>query len=130
MSNKKQQEPCVGIFWFFQRMLILDATPVSKAEPYGDHVGHSASHIDYWAELQRKRLVPQHVDYEESPRGRVGYNKREERYWLRADRCILKSKALVGRIMKAMNLPPDTKIETDPHYCCAECLRRIAERQE
>ena len=129
-NNDIGSEPSVGIFWFFQRMLIIDTTPVSKAEPFGDHLGHSISHIDYWAELQRKRVVPPEVEYEEFPRGRVGYDKREERYWLRADRCILKKKALVSRIMKVMNLPADTKIETDPHYCCSVCLRRIAERQE
>jgi hypothetical protein len=40
MSNKEQQEPHVGIFWLVKGKLIIDATPVSKAEPYGDHVGH------------------------------------------------------------------------------------------
>ncbi len=59
MSNKEQQEPRVGIFWFFQRMLILDTTPLSKAEAYGRPTsGHATSHVDYWAGLQRKRLVP------------------------------------------------------------------------
>ncbi len=125
MSNKEQQEPRVGIFWFFQRMLILDTTPLSKAEAYGDHLGHAASHVDYWAELQRKRLVPSEVEYEEPPRGRVGYDKREERFWLRADRCILKKKALVSRVMKAMNLPSsNTQTEKDDHYQCEVCLRR------
>jgi len=60
----------------------------------------------------------------------MGYDKREERFWLHADRCILKKKALLNRIMKVMRLPPETKTETDPHYCCSVCLRRIAERQE
>jgi hypothetical protein len=129
-DDSVEKEPKVGIFWFFNRMLILDATPVSQGEAYGDHVGHAASHIDYWAELQRKRLLPPEVEYEEHPRGRIGYDKREERFWLRADRCILKKKTVLHRIMKAMNLPSDTKIETDPHYCCSVCLCRIAEKQE
>jgi hypothetical protein len=38
-------------------------------------------------------VVPPEVEYEEPPRGRVGYDKREERYWLRADRCILKEES-------------------------------------
>ena len=69
-------------------------------------------------------MVPPEVEYEETPRGRAGYNKREERYWLRADRCILKKKGFVSKIMKAMHLPPDTTTETDPHYRCARCLSR------
>jgi hypothetical protein len=130
MSDPKRCEPLVGIFWLFNGKLIIDSTSVSQGETYGDHVGHAASHIDYWAELQRNRLVPPEVEYEENPRGRVGYDKREERFWLRADSCILKKKALLNRIMKVMRLPPETKTETDPHYCCSVCLRRIGERQE
>ena len=125
MSNKEQQEPHVGIFWLFNGKLIIDTTPLSKAEAYGDHLGHAASHVDYWAELQRKGLVPPEVEYEEPPRGRVGYDKREERFWLRADRCILKKKALVSRILRVMNLPSsNTQTEKDDHYQCEVCLRR------
>ena len=124
MSDKKPHEPHVGIFWLFSGKLIIDTTPLSKAEAYGDHLGHSTSHIDYWAELQRKRVVPPEVEYEEPPRGRVGYDNREERFWLRADRCILKKKVFVSRIMRAMNLPACTKTEKDDHYQCEVCLRR------
>jgi hypothetical protein len=28
--------------------------PMKEAEPYGDHVGHAASHIDYWAASTQK----------------------------------------------------------------------------
>jgi hypothetical protein len=125
MSNKEQQEPRVGIFWLFNGRLLIDTTPISRAEAYGAHLGHAASHVDYWAELQRKGLVPPEVEYEEPPRGRVGYDKREGRFWLRADRCILKKTALVGRIMKVMNLPSSkTQTENDDHYQCEVCLRR------
>jgi hypothetical protein len=124
MSDKKPHEPHVGIFWLVKGKLIIDTTPISKAEPYGDHLGHAASHVDYWAELQRKRLVPPEVEYEEPPRGRVGYDKREERFWLRADRCILRTPKLVSKILKQLHLPADTTIETDPHYRCAQCLSR------
>ena len=125
MSDKKPHEPHVGIFWLFNGRLIIDTTPLSKDEAYGDHLGHAASHVDHWAELQRKSLVPPEVEYEEPPRGRVGYDKREERFWLRADHCILKKKALVSRIIKAMNLPSsNTLTENDDHYQCEVCLRR------
>jgi hypothetical protein len=125
MRNKEQQEPCVGIFWFFDGKLIIDTTPLSKAEPYGDHLGHPISHIDYWTKLQREGVVPPESEYEENPRGRVGYDKREERFWLRADRCILQKKALVSRIMRVMNLSSSkTQTEKDDHYQCEVCLRR------
>jgi hypothetical protein len=128
MSKREQRVPRVCIFWLVKRKLIIDSTPVSQAEAYGDHLGHPTSHVDHWSKLQRSGIVPAETEYEEPPRGRVGYDKREERFWLRADRCILRNKALVRRIMAAMNLPFNTKIETDPHYRCSACLRRGADK--
>jgi hypothetical protein len=115
-------EPHVGIFWLFGDRLIIDSTPVSKAEPYGLAKTHGRGHLKYWTELQRSGAVPPEVEYEEPPRGRVGYYPKEERFVLRADHCILAEKNAVRRIMKAMNLPPNTTMEPDPHYRCSRCL--------
>jgi len=124
-DSDSAREARVGIFWLFNGKLIIDTAPLSKAEAYGGHLGHPTSHIDHWTKLQREGVVPPEVEYEENPRGRVGYDSREERFWLRADRCILKKKALVIRIMKAMNLPSSkTRMEKDDHYQCEACLRR------
>jgi hypothetical protein len=108
--------------------LILDTTPVSQAEPYGDALTHGTGHDDYWTKLQQQRLVPDTVEYLEIPRGRVGFYKRDEKFWLRADRCILKRKDIVRRIKAAMNLPENVVMETDDHYCCAVCLKRRRQR--
>jgi hypothetical protein len=42
----------VGIFWLIGDRLILDTSPLSDAEPYGDSLGHRTSHIDYWTAQQ------------------------------------------------------------------------------
>lgn len=63
-------------------------------------------------------------EYEEHPRGRVGYNSRTGEYHLLADACILRKKSLVKTIMRKMSLPANTKIETDSHYRCFRCLVR------
>lgn len=62
------------------------------------------------------------MEYEEPPRGRVIYNTRTRQFTLFADRCIIKDKRLVGRIMKELNLPRDTKVLRDDHYRCAKCF--------
>jgi hypothetical protein len=46
-----------------------------------------------------------------------------------ADRCILKNQAAVARIMKAMNLPVNTIVDTDSHYVCAGCDRSKSQRE-
>ena len=80
VNNPTTPEPSVGIFWLFRDRLIIDATPLSKAELYGSALGHPTSHIDHWTRLQRTRAVPAEIEYEEPPRGRVVYDQREQRF--------------------------------------------------
>jgi len=64
------------------------------------------------------------MEYEECPRGRVTYDTKARRSRLLADRCILRSKDAVRRIMSAMNLSSkNTDKVTDAHYRCSACLR-------
>lgn len=127
MKGVDQFEPRVGIFWLLGDRLILDASPLCEAEPYGDCLTHYRSHIDFWAEQQRFGAVPPDIEYEEPPRGRVVFNTRTQRLTLYADRCILKRKSVVVQIMKAMHLSTKqtdaTTDESDAHYKCTRCLR-------
>lgn len=55
------------------------------------------------------------IEYEDAPRGRVVYNWKTRRFTLYADRCILKRKSVVKKIMNAMHLlasPTDVTTET------------------
>src|ERR1700689_2604442 len=97
-----QGQSMVGIFWLIGDRLILDTSPLSEAEPYGDCLGHRTSHIDYWTAQQSLRTVPPDLEYEEPPRGRVVYNTKTQRFAVYADRCILKNKSVVRSIMKTM----------------------------
>jgi hypothetical protein len=123
---KVQTQPMVGIFWLLGRLLILDASPLSEAEPYGDCLGHRKSHYNYWTAQQRLGTVPCDMEYEESPRGRVIFNTKTKRFALYADRCILEQNLVVNQIMRAMSLPASqTKVGTDGHfghYKCFKCL--------
>jgi hypothetical protein len=118
------QEPRVGIFWLLgDGTLLLDATPLAEAEPYGEFLTHSRSHIDQWAEFQRHAIAPRDAEYEEWPRGRVVYDARQKRFTLYADRCILIRKNVIRKIMTAMNLTKNqTELSPDEHYRCSTCL--------
>ena len=123
MTSKKRPEPCVGIFWVFDGQLIVDSTPVSQAQIYGNSLGHATGHVDHWALLQQSGTVPPEVEYEEPPRGRVVYDKCEKRFYLLGDRCILAQENIVQMIMTAFHLPLDaTSTGEDAHYRCSECL--------
>ena len=112
MKDSCTPEPCVGIFWLFDDKLVIDSTPLSKAEPYGTALTHSRGHDKYWSRLQNKGAVPAEVEYERPPRGRVVFDGREQRFHLLADKCILSQRKVVGKIMDVLHLPPGVPSET------------------
>lgn len=114
----------MGIVWVVGGRLVIDATPVNKAEEYGDFRIHPRDYCTTWGMLQRAGTVPYEMEYEELPRGRVMYNTKTHQFTLLTDRCILSKKALVRNIRSQMRLPKDTKTSTDEHYRCFRCLKQ------
>ena len=124
-KNAKPIEPCVGIIFLVGKTLLIDRTLVSEGEIYGDFRIHERGHATYWETLKKTGLVPQDSEYDDFPRGRVAYNTKTEKYSLFLDRCILKNKSIVKKIITELNLPTrSTKTDTDSHYKCYRCLRR------
>ena len=123
---KVQGQPMVGIFWLLGNRLIVDTSPLSEAEPYGDCLGHEESHDHYWSVQQGLGNVTGDVEYYEHPRGRVVYNTKTQRFMFYADRCIREKKSVVKEIMSAMCLPvsqTDITLEgRDSHYRCLRCM--------
>ena len=131
MKGVAQLEPLVGIFWLLGARLILDASLLSKADPYGDCLTHRNSHIDFWTEQQRIGALPRDVEYEEAPRGRIVFDTKTKRFALYADRCILKRRDVVSQIMKGMGLKANqTDAVTDEHYRCYRCLEASGDREQ
>ena len=122
--NKADVEPRVGIIWFYRRRLIAVTTLLSEAEPYGKALTHPTGHIEFWSSLQQRGTVPVDVEYEEPPRGRVGYDKERAAFFLYADRCIIKNSTAIRAILAAFHLPRDVKPQPDAHYLCANCMSR------
>src|SRR6202035_1481936 len=96
--------PHVGIFWLLNGKLVIDSMPLGEAEPYGDHLTHPRSHIDVWGQWRLDGKAPGESEYEEFPRGRVMYNTKTQRFTLLADKCILKDKGMVSKIVSELNL--------------------------
>jgi hypothetical protein len=119
------KSPKVGIFWVVKDRLVFDATPLHEAEDYAHFKIHRASHIDHWSKLQNAGTVPREVEYESLPRGRVAYDGRSAQFTVYADKCILRNRGHVKKIMIALNLPAQkTTWRTDEHYSCFSCLRQ------
>jgi hypothetical protein len=127
-TSSQNEEPCVGIFWLVNGKLLIDSTPLGRAQPYGDHLTHSRGHDRVWGKFQQKGIASADIEYDEPPRGRVVYHAKTRRFALLADRCILRDKAAVKKIMSDLNLPSvNTNQGTDAHYRCYGCLHGSAE---
>ena len=122
--KRQPEEPRLGIFWLVDDELVIASTPLVQCEPYGDVMNEPRSHVEYWAELQSGGRVPREIEYEEPPRGRVVYSVKTKQYTLIADRCILAKHAIVKRICHELQLPKDTKTDSDLHYRCSACLHK------
>jgi len=127
-TSGRDKEPRVGIFWLVNGKLLIDSTPLGRAQPYGDHLTHSRGHDRVWGKSQQKGIVSTDIEYDEPPRGRVVYHAKTRRFALLADRCILRDKAVVQKIMSDLNLRSgNTGKGTDAHYRCFACLHGSVE---
>lgn len=123
--------PFVGIFWLApgddgRSQLVLQRTPLSEGESYGDCVGHSTGHYEAWTSWQRlgaaglKRLgLPQSIltsEYETHPRGRIVYSTSEQAFWIYADRR-LQAARMVRLIGNSFGLDEHRcRVRSDAHY--------------
>jgi len=123
-SMRRGKGSLLGIFWFIRGRLLVDTTPLSEAELYGDFLTHPRGHAAVWEQRQQNGTLPEEMEYEEQPRGRVMFNTKTFKFTLLADRCILKRKAWVAQVKKELRLPRDTNVGGDTHYRCFDCLSR------
>jgi hypothetical protein len=121
-SKVSANEPHVGIFFYVNRILHIESTPLSQAECRGDDfLIHPSDHISYW-ETALVNTIPglKGKSYDFYPRGRVAYSIRNDKFLLHHDICIPEKK--IAKVMKMMNLRrSQTKIDLDAHYRCAGC---------
>jgi hypothetical protein len=110
VALRQRKNPHVGIFWVVGGKPIIDRTPLGQAETYGDHLTHPRSHLEVWTRLQQSGTVPDDIEYEEHPRGRIIYGTKTRQFTILAGRCILKKTDLVEKIKSDMGLPKDTQL--------------------
>lgn len=93
----------VGIFWSipgpnYSWIVLIDASSLAEAEPYGDFLTHPRGHYEVWNDWQQRRAAPSAVqsifqeiagrEYEDFPRGRIVYHIQTGRFIFYADRRL------------------------------------------
>lgn len=119
-------EPSVGIFWRVASTLVVDRTPLSRAEPYGDCLTHGTGHYELWEawrQLGPRRLrdlgypaAILNTEYDDWPRGRVVHEVPSRQFVLYADRR-LQQRVTVDALRAAFGLREVTVVVRDDlHY--------------
>jgi hypothetical protein len=127
---KKANLPRVGLFFVVNGKPIVDSLPWTEVPSLAGFRTYGLGHPEFWARLQQGGVVPQGMPYEDCPRGRADRFDATGRFILLADRCIIKSKPTVRKIMAALGLPRGTRVATDSHYKCAVCMRKVPTRKQ
>ncbi len=106
-------ESFVGIFFYCENALEMFTLSMEDAEEYGDFRIYPYSHYEIWEKYLRVKYIK---DYDYYSRGRVIYNKKEERFWIYSDKCIplCEIEKMGNRLRKYVLLE-------DEHYVCHKC---------
>ena len=127
---KKAKVPKVGCFF------VVDGKPWVKGIPWTENPSlagfrtYAVGHPEYWQQLQGLGAAPKDMPYDKFARGRVNYEDASGKFTLFADRCIIKNKRLVSKIMNELSLPNDTKVRPDDHYRCPDCVSKKQKKKE
>ncbi|MGC9996111.1 MAG: hypothetical protein ABSE79_12375 [Terriglobia bacterium] len=124
------QVPKVGLFFVVDRKPFVEGIPWTENPSVSGFRTYPVGHPEFWVRLQDLGAAPADIPYEAVPRGRVNYMDATGRFTLLADRCIIKSKTLVGEIMAALGLPKGTAVVRDLHYRCAVCMGKVPTRKQ
>jgi len=129
-ANEKANVPRVGLFFVVNGKPFVDGLLWTEVPSLAGFRTSALGHPEFGARLQQGGVVPQGMPYEDCPRGRVNRFDATGRFTLLADRCILKSKPMVSKIMAALGLPRGTRVAADSHYQCAVCMGRVPTRKQ
>lgn len=120
----------VGIFWGIPApqhswTILVDATSLAEAEPYGEFLTHARGHYQVWSRWQKTRtpIVDRFIlqaiadhEYEFFPRGRIVYNIVTGVFILYTDRR-LQRETTIARIASKFGLTAGTfVVRSDAHY--------------
>ena len=128
---KKAKVPKVGLFFAVNGKPYFDGIPWTENPSVSGFRIYAVEHPDYWKRLQEHRAAPIDMHHEDAARGRANCMDATGGFTLLADRCIIESKPLLGRIMAALGLPKGTTVMRGPHYRCEVCMGKVpTKRQE
>ncbi len=107
----------VGIFWFFKGEILPSSVPYTHGEEYGDFINGRSDHCTHWISIRRSVPGAAQYEYDQVPRGRVIYSKRDDRFLVYGSEKFIVDEWRKAVVLSAFKLPPDrTTFKADEHY--------------
>ena len=107
----------VGIFWFFRGEIFQASVPHTHGENYGDFVNGIADHCTFWRSIQRLLPAAERYSYDQVPRGRVVYRKRDDVYLVYGSAHFVRNEGQRHAVLEAFHLLDAKAIfREDEHY--------------
>jgi hypothetical protein len=107
---KKAKVPEVGLFFVVDWILFVDGLPWTEAPSVAGFRTYGVGHPEYWRRLQVVGAAPKGMPYGKYASGRVTYEDASRKFTLFADRCIIRNKRLVSKIIN------ERELSASPHY--------------
>ena len=127
--TRRQQEPRVGIWWFWKGRIYDYSVPLSEAEEACGYSNGSIGHYDAWPVMQKAFPELADFDYTDIPRGQIVAINRKE-FILYASREFLAGKKEVDAVLGKFQLDKSaTTLRPDEHYEKTTCLKELPQPQ-
>lgn len=112
-------EPEVGVFWILpNKDLLKFSVPLSQGIDYGQFIVGTTDHFRIWEEM--RAYLPASVktkEYDEVPRGRVSFLKKEKFYTLLGSTSMMNNSDEVKLVIDKFKLKGQKlKKQSDEHY--------------
>jgi hypothetical protein len=118
-SSSVAGTPNIGIFWVILKngtFSIFDGSmyPIEFGMNYGQFIIAKEDHYQTWELFKRKSIIPEHLEYDDLPRGRILFDTELKKYKVLTGKWIIP--AIKSSIINAYHLPIDSIWDTDFHY--------------
>jgi len=119
--NDLTDVPKIGKFWIYIKdgkitVFYCKSFSLDLGQIYGSFIVDPEGHYNLWESLRQYGLIPKNSNYEDLPRGRVSYNKDENKYIVYHGNYIKSSPDIKPVIKAEFNLKQNTEWVHDLHY--------------
>ena len=104
----------IGPFFYINNKLICNTCSLDEGCRQADKLDNSYSHEQLWDDYSRSG------EYIDHPRGRVVWDRTNNRAIIYIDKCINKPE-IISKIKAAFEIQNYT-VEFDDHYRCRDCV--------